>query len=59
MLDSVIHSDILTLFGFDYSVNSQSKVEGATGHTAGFRLYIRGDTGNNGKCWRGVWWGFR
>ena len=59
MLDSVSHSDILTLFGFDYSVNSQSKVEGATGHTAGFRLYIRGDKGNNGKCWRGVWWGFR
>ena len=48
MCDAVIHSDILTLFGFDYSVNSQSKVEGATGHTAGFRLYIRGDKGNNG-----------
>ena len=48
MCDSVIHSDILTLFGFDYSVNSQSKVEGATGHTAGFWLYIRGDKGNNG-----------
>ena len=36
MCDSVIHADMLTLFGLDYAFNSQSKVEGQQGTRRGF-----------------------
>ncbi len=36
--DWIFHADMLTLFGSDDSVNSQSKVEGATRKTTWGRL---------------------
>ncbi len=45
---------MFALFGLDYSVDSQSKVEGAKRYTAWCR-YSRGDNGNEGKRLRGDW----
>ncbi len=60
LCDLVIHADMLTLLGLDDACRQQS-VQGRRGNKVNdvVRVYIRGDKGNDGKCGRGVWWGWR